>query len=54
MAAIDIPEVHKFIEATPPFSSLSALERKQLLTGVSMLYVRQGGCYRAFDSSWRV
>ena len=42
MAAIDIPEVHKFIEATPPFSSLSALERKQLLTGVSMLYVRQG------------
>ncbi|MGB0782487.1 MAG: DUF294 nucleotidyltransferase-like domain-containing protein [Marinomonas sp.] len=42
MAAIDIPEVHKFIEATPPFSSLNLLERKQLLTGVSMLYVRQG------------
>lgn len=42
MAAIDIPEVHKFIEAIPPFSGLSLLERKQVLTGVSMLYVRQG------------
>jgi CBS domain-containing protein len=42
MAAIDIPEVHKFIETIPPFSGLSLLERKQILTGVSMLYVRQG------------
>jgi CBS domain-containing protein len=42
MAAIDIPEVHKFIETIPPFSGLSLLERKQVLTGVSMLYVRQG------------
>ena len=42
MAAIDIPEVHKFIESIPPFSSLSLLERKHLLTGVAMLYVRQG------------
>ncbi|NLQ17469.1 CBS domain-containing protein [Marinomonas sp. M1K-6] len=42
MAAIDIPEVHKFIETIPPFSSLNLLERKQVLTGVSMLYVRQG------------
>jgi len=42
MAAIDIPEVHKFIESIPPFSGLSLLERKQLLAGVSMLYVRQG------------
>jgi CBS domain-containing protein len=42
MAAIDIPEVHKFIETIPPFSGLSLIERKQILTGVSMLYVRQG------------
>lgn len=42
MAAIDIPEVHKFIESIPPFSSLTLLERKHLLTGVTMLYVRQG------------
>lgn len=42
MAAIDIPEVHKFIESTPPFASLSDQERKQLLSGVAMLYVRQG------------
>ena len=42
MAAIDIPEVHKFIESIPPFSGLSLLERKHLLTGVAMLYVRQG------------
>ncbi len=42
MAAIDIPEVHKFIESIPPFSNLSLLERKQLLIGVTMLYVRQG------------
>lgn len=42
MAAIDIPEVHKFIETIPPFASLSLAERKQVLTGVSMLYVRQG------------
>ena len=42
MAAIDIPEVHKFIETIPPFSSLNLLERRQLLMGVSMLYVRQG------------
>ncbi|NLU96781.1 hypothetical protein B6N13_01530 [Marinomonas sp. UCMA 3892] len=42
MAAIDIPEVHKFIETIPPFSSLSLPERRQLLMGVSMLYVRQG------------
>lgn len=42
MAAIDIPEVHKFISTVPPFSSLSVAERKQVLTGVSMLYVRQG------------
>jgi CBS domain-containing protein len=42
MAAIDIPEVHKFIATIPPFSNLNLLERKQLLTGVSILYVRQG------------
>ncbi|MEO9275109.1 DUF294 nucleotidyltransferase-like domain-containing protein [Marinomonas sp. 5E14-1] len=42
MAAIDIPEVHKFIATVPPFSSLNLTEKKQLLTGVSMLYVRQG------------
>lgn len=42
MAAIDIPEVHKFIETIPPFSGLSLVERKQLLTGVTMLYVRHG------------
>ena len=42
MAAIDIPEVHKFIETIPPFSGLSVIERKQLLTGVTMLYVRHG------------
>ena len=42
MAAIDIPEVHKFIQATPPFLSLTAAQQKQLLSGVVMLYVRQG------------
>ncbi|MBJ7537881.1 DUF294 nucleotidyltransferase-like domain-containing protein [Marinomonas transparens] len=42
MAAIDIPEVQKFIEATPPFLNLTLPQQKQLLTGVSMIYVRQG------------
>ena len=42
MAAIDIPEVHKFITTIPPFSSLDLPERTRVLTGVSMLYVRQG------------
>ena len=42
MAAIDIPEVHKFIDMTPPFASLSDAERKQILAGVAMVYVRQG------------
>lgn len=41
MAAIDIPEVNAFMAATPPFSNLNDLERKQVLTGVSLVYVRQ-------------
>ncbi|MBR7887722.1 CBS domain-containing protein [Marinomonas sp. A79] len=41
MAAIDIPEVHAFMATTPPFTNLNELERKQVLTGVSLVYVRQ-------------
>lgn len=42
MAAIDIPEVLKFIDATPPFSGLTPAQQKQLLTGVELTYARQG------------
>ncbi len=42
MAAIDIPEVLKFIDATPPFSGLTAVQQKQLLAGVELTYARQG------------
>jgi CBS domain-containing protein len=42
MAAIDIPEVLKFIDSTPPFSSLTQIQQKQLLTGVALTYARQG------------
>ncbi|MGR0279333.1 DUF294 nucleotidyltransferase-like domain-containing protein [Marinomonas dokdonensis] len=42
MAALDIPEVQKFITTIPPFSSLSAPECSHLLRAVSMTYVRQG------------
>ncbi len=42
MAALDIPEVQKFMASVPPFSSLELAQRAQLLHGVSMLYVRQG------------
>lgn len=42
MAAIDIPEVLKFIDNTPPFSSLSLAQQKQLLVGVELTYARQG------------
>ncbi|RDL43313.1 hypothetical protein DN730_15165 [Marinomonas piezotolerans] len=42
MAAIDIPEVIKFVDATPPFSSLTHAQQKQLLAGVELTYARQG------------
>ncbi|SBS35702.1 Hypoxic response protein 1 [Marinomonas aquimarina] len=42
MAAIDIPEVLKFIDSTPPFSGLTHTQQKQLLSGVEMTYARQG------------
>ncbi|WP_067221349.1 DUF294 nucleotidyltransferase-like domain-containing protein [Marinomonas gallaica] len=42
MAAIDIPEVLKFIDSTPPFSGLTSVQQKQLLGGVELTYVRQG------------
>lgn len=42
MAAIDIPEVLKFIDSTPPFSSLTTAQQRQLLTGVELTYARQG------------
>ncbi|CUB06346.1 DUF294 nucleotidyltransferase-like domain-containing protein [Marinomonas fungiae] len=42
MAAIDIPEVLKFIDSTPPFSGLTHTQQKHLLGGVELTYARQG------------
>lgn len=42
MAAIDVSEVQKFIANTPPFSNLSASQMKQLLSGLTVSYVRRG------------
>ncbi|MCB5161103.1 DUF294 nucleotidyltransferase-like domain-containing protein [Marinomonas algarum] len=49
MAAIDIPEVQHFMAMTPPFSSLSSVEQKQVLKGVSMEYIRQGEALSLID-----
>ena len=49
MAAIDVPEVLKFIDNTPPFSGLDTAQQKRLLTGVELIYVRQGETLHLLD-----
>lgn len=51
MAAIDVPEVQKFIANTPPFSNLSHAQITTLLTGMSLSYVRQGQKLVLIDES---